>query len=111
VIYLNRRNKPISFEELLKELQGGKANEETPDHVPLETLFNEAFMSQCSSFKSFEEFMAKGNFAVKTHEDIGNIMEELFDRHVARETTFTNWKSMLDKANADYAANRNNGAR
>jgi hypothetical protein len=104
VIFLKKRNKPISFDELLKELQGTKANEGDANHVSLETLFNEAFMKRCSSFKSFEEFLQKGNFAANTHEDISNIPEELFDRHVDRETNFPNWKSMLDKANEEHAA-------
>jgi hypothetical protein len=104
VVCLKKRNKPISFDELLKELQAAKTNEGTPDHVSLEMLFNEDFMSRCSSFKSFEEFLLKGNFAGTTEEDINNIPDELFDRHVDRETHFTNWKSMLAQANAEYAA-------
>jgi hypothetical protein len=104
VVGLKKRNKPISFDELLKELQDMKTNQDALDHVSLETLFNEDFMSRCSSFKSFEEFLLKGNFQAKTQEDISNIPEELLDRHVDRETSFTDWKSMLDKANEEYAA-------
>jgi hypothetical protein len=104
VIELKRRNKPISFDDLLKELQGEKTSEESPGQIPLETLFNEAFMSEYSSFKSFEEFMAKGSFEAKTHEDIKNIPEELLERHVARETRFKDWESMLEKATAEYTA-------
>jgi hypothetical protein len=81
-----------------------KTNEGVVNHVSLEMLFNEDFMSRCSSFKSFEEFVQKGNFVVKTQEDISNIPDELFDRHVDRETNFLDWKSMFDKANAEYAA-------
>nr|WP_123043847.1 hypothetical protein [Cohnella candidum]AYQ75767.1 hypothetical protein EAV92_21345 [Cohnella candidum] len=94
----------MSFDELLIELQGMKTNAGNPDHVPLEILFNEAFMSGCSSLASFEEFLRKGNFSISTIEDIGGIPEELLDRHVDRETRFANWKSMLDQANAEYAA-------
>ncbi|KIL35514.1 hypothetical protein SD71_13125 [Cohnella kolymensis] len=96
----------MSFDELLKELQGAKTNEGMDDHVSLEALFNEAFMKRCSSFKSFEEFLQKGNFQATTQEDISNIPEELFDRHVDRETHFDNWKSMLDQANAEHAARK-----
>lgn len=104
MVILKNRNKPISFEDLLKELQGQKTNEVDPRHISLETLFNEKFMSGCSSFNSFEEFLRKGNFEAKTQEDIRNIPDELFDRHVDRETTFSNWESMLEKANNAYAA-------
>lgn len=97
-----RKQKPMSFDELLKELQGQKSIQEDPNHISLNALFNEAFMSKHSSFKSFGEFLEKGNFQVETHEDIKNIPDELFDRHVARETGFANWQSMLDTANVEY---------
>lgn len=93
----------MSFDELLKELQGQKTIEEDPNHISLGKLFNESFMSKHSGFKSFEEFLDKGNFQAKTHEEIKNISGELLDRHVARETDFANWKSMLDSANREYA--------
>jgi hypothetical protein len=62
-------------------------------------------MSKHSSFKSFEEFLVKGNFQVKTYEDIDNLSDELFDRHIARETNFASWQSMLDTANKEYDGN------
>jgi hypothetical protein len=93
----------MSFDELLKDLQGQKTIQEDPNYISLEELFNESFMSKHSSFKSFGEFLEKGNFQVKTREDIHNIPDELFDRHVARKTGFANWKSMLDTATLEYA--------
>lgn len=99
-----RKQKPMSFDELLKELQGQKTIQEDPNHISLDELLNESFMSKHSSFKSFGELLEKGNFQVNTHEDIANIPDELFDRHIARETDFPNWKSMLDTATMEYAA-------
>jgi hypothetical protein len=93
----------MSFDELLKDLQGQKTIQEDPNHISLEKLFNESFMIKHSSYKSFEEFLQKGSFQVKTQEDINNIHDELFDRHVVRETDFANWKSMLDTATLEYA--------
>jgi len=98
-----RRHKPMSFDELLKDLQGQKTNHENPNHITIQELFNESFMIKHSSFKSFDEFVENGNFQVKTIEDIGIIPEELFDRHVERRTNFSNWKSMLETANKEYA--------
>lgn len=99
-----KKHKPISFDELLMELQGKKTDEEKNKLISLEMLFNESFMTNCSAYKSFQEFLEKGNFTAKSHEDIANIHAELFDRHVARETTFNSWQSMLDKANSEYSA-------
>jgi len=94
----------MSFDELLKDLQGQKTNQEDPNHISLDQLFNESFMNKHSRFNSFREFLEKGNFQVNTQEDINNIHDELFDRHVVRETDFANWKSMLDTANVEYAS-------
>jgi hypothetical protein len=91
----------MSMDELLKDLQGQRTFQEDPNHVSLDELFNESFMSKHSSFKSFGEFLEKGSFQVKTREDINNIHDELFDRHVVRETDFADWKSMLDTATAE----------
>ncbi|MET3291838.1 UNVERIFIED_CONTAM: hypothetical protein ABID98_004408 [Brevibacillus sp. OAP136] len=93
----------MSFDDLLKELQGQKTIQKDPDHISLDELFNESFMSKHSNFKSFGEFLEKGNFQVTTQEDINNIPDELFDRYVVRETGFANWKSMLDTATMEYA--------
>jgi len=38
----------MSFEELLKDLQGQRTIQEDPTHISLEKLFNEAFMSKHS---------------------------------------------------------------
>lgn len=93
-----KKRKPISFDELLLELQGQKTIAKDPNRISLDELFNEAFMSKHSNSKSFAEFLEKGNFQVQVQEDIANIPDELFDRHVARDTKFADWKSMLNQA-------------
>ncbi|MGG4146784.1 hypothetical protein ABEW34_27105 [Paenibacillus algorifonticola] len=92
----------MSFDDLLKELQGQKTNQEDPNEVSLHELFNDSFMSKHSSSSSFGQFLEKGNFQAETHEEIDNIPDELFDRHVARETEFADWKTMLDTATKTY---------
>ncbi|WP_036581624.1 hypothetical protein [Paenibacillus darwinianus] len=93
----------MSFDELLKDLQGQKTMQQDPDHVSLDELFNETFMRKHSGFTSFGDFLEKGNFQAQTQEDIQNIPDELFDRHVDRETDFADWKSMLDAATTNHA--------
>jgi hypothetical protein len=97
-----RKQKPMSFDDLLSELQGQKTIQEDPNHISLNKLFNESFMNKHSNCKSFGEFLEKGNFQADTQADILNIEDELFDRHVARETKFADWKSMLDRANLEF---------
>ncbi|WP_219835414.1 hypothetical protein [Paenibacillus sp. R14(2021)] len=88
----------MPFDELLKELQGQKTAQEDPNNVPLEQLFNASFMKKYSRLESFAAFLEKGQFQVDTRDDIRNIPEELFDRHIARETDFANWNAMLETA-------------
>ena len=70
------------------------------DQESLSQLFNEGFMSKHSRFASFASFLEKGNFQADTLEQIGSIEGELFDRHVARETDFADWQTMLSTAKA-----------
>lgn len=93
-----RKQKAMTFDELLKDLQGQKAMKEDPNRVSLNKLFNEAFMRKFSGFSSFGEFMEKGNFQADSLEDIDKLHGELFDRHIARETDFKDWASMLAAA-------------
>ncbi|GAA3404782.1 hypothetical protein ACFFNY_27565 [Paenibacillus hodogayensis] len=92
----------MSFDDLLKELQGQKTIQE--GQVTLDQLFHETFMSKHSAFSSFQAFLEKGSFQADTLDEIKNIPDELFDRHVARETDFADWKAMLDRANREYEA-------
>lgn len=101
-----RKQKPMSFDELLKDLQGHNKVEEDPNFISLDRLFNESFMTKHSRSASFAEFLEKGNFQVKTREDVKNIPDELFDRYIARETDFSNWESMLGAANAEFAGTK-----
>lgn len=93
----------MSFEDLLEDLQGQKTVQEDTNHVSLTQLCNNAFMRKHSNFENFADFLEKGNFQVETEEDINNVPDELFDRHVDRETKFSNWQSMLSAANQEYA--------
>ncbi|NMO95076.1 hypothetical protein [Paenibacillus lemnae] len=92
----------MSFDDLLKDLQGQKDVQEDPNNISLSKLFNDSFMRKHTRHQSFDEFNEKGNFQVQTYEDVSNILEELYDRHVARETDFRDWNHMLDTAKKEY---------
>ncbi|WP_246469483.1 hypothetical protein [Cohnella nanjingensis] len=89
---------------MLQELQGKNASENDQQQVTLEALFPASFMTKHSSFDSFQAFLAKGNFAARSLDEVRNVAGELLDRHVKRETDFEDWQGMLDQANKDYAA-------
>jgi hypothetical protein len=100
-----QKQKPMSFDDLLKDLQGQKAVQEDPNYVSLDELFNKSFLNKYSKYDDIRVLMEKGNFQVETQKDIDNIPEELLDVFVARETDFPSWKSMLDAASREYAEN------
>ncbi|MBD2846558.1 hypothetical protein IDH44_15265 [Paenibacillus sp. IB182496] len=92
----------MSFDDLLKDLQGQKTIQEDPSRPSLEKLFPASFMRKHSRFNSFREFQENGNFQADTLQDIEKISGELFDRHIDRETDFPNWKTMLESANREF---------
>ncbi|MBJ9989696.1 MULTISPECIES: hypothetical protein [Paenibacillus] len=95
----------MSFDDLLMELKGQKSAQEESGRIALDKLLNGSFMRKHSSFASFQEFLENGNFHAETQEELNKIPDELLDRHVSRQTDFKDWKTMLEQANADYAAN------
>ncbi|WP_347880777.1 hypothetical protein [Paenibacillus sp. F411] len=99
-----RRHQPMSFDDLLKDLKGEKENADNPAQVPLSQLFNDSFMRRHTRHESFASFNEKGKFEVKTYEDVDQIPEELFERHIARETNFKNWDEMLNTAQKEHTA-------
>ncbi|WP_035120669.1 hypothetical protein [Cohnella panacarvi] len=96
----------MAFDELLKELQGLKDVQIDSEGVSLARLLDETFMKKHSTANNFAEFLTKGNFQVETREDVRNIPDELFDRHVARETDFADWNAMLEAATKEYECRR-----
>ncbi|MFS0725198.1 hypothetical protein [Paenibacillus sp. 1P07SE] len=92
----------MSFDDLLKDLQGQKTMQDDPSQPSLEKLFPASFMQKHSRFNSFQEFQEKGNFQADTLQDIEKIAGELFDRHIDRETDFPDWETMLKAANREF---------
>src|SRR5690606_21623160 len=95
-----RRHRPRSCDDLLLARRGQTTSQAVQDEQSLSQMFNERFMSTQSGFTSFAAFLEKGNFQAETREQLSTLEGELFDRHVARETDFADWQSMLDAATA-----------
>ena len=60
-------------------------------------LFNESFMSQYTSFNSWDEFIEKGNF----NKDISQNSLVKFNEFIANNTQFSNWIE-FQKAAGEY---------
>jgi hypothetical protein len=62
-------------------------------------------MIKHTTFKSFDEFLTNGGLIVNSKEDFGNIPNDVFDKHVQKETKFLTWESMIEEAaTGEYVA-------
>lgn len=88
--------------QLKKMEQSAKELEKTTS-VSFDELFISTFMRKNTNYNSFEEFLAAGNFTVLSQEDFEAIPDEDMDQHVAKNTKFNSWQTMLDTAASEYA--------
>lgn len=66
-------------------------------------LLSADFLSSCSSFSSFEEFMNATGFKVESSEDFDAIPQNDMDQFVSKNTTYSNWTELLQAAAGEYA--------
>lgn len=71
--------------------------------VSMEELFGEGFMSSCSKFSSFEEFLDASGYEVQSNEDFEKIPDDEWDDFVSSNTSYQSWKEMQEAAVAKYA--------
>ena len=76
---------------------------ELPRPVAFEDLFDTTFMRRYTKYRSFEKFLAGGNFVIRSQADFEALPEEQMDAHVRRATQFASWKDMIDTATDLYA--------
>jgi hypothetical protein len=72
--------------------------------VPLSDLLNDDFISEHSSFASFNELLAKSPFKVETKEDFEAIPDAKWDSYIAANTSFESWEEMQHQAATKYLA-------
>ncbi|WP_125779588.1 hypothetical protein [Pseudoalteromonas rubra] len=73
--------------------------------VPMDRLLNHEFLSDCSSYSSFEQLIEGGGFKVKSAADFKAIPDEEWDRHISSNTSYDSWDSMLQSALESYTRN------
>lgn len=70
--------------------------------LTLDELMNEAFVSNHSKYKSFDELLSSSPFTVETAEDFKAIPDEQWDRFIDENTDFDTWESMQRAAFKHY---------
>ena len=61
-----------------------------------------AFMAEHTDFATIEEMVEASEFTVETAEDFGAIPHAERDAFIARRTRFADWRTMQEKAVADW---------
>lgn len=66
--------------------------------VPLSELLNDNFISEHSTFASFDELLKASPFKVETKEDFEAIPDTDWDTYIAANTSFESWEEMQQQA-------------
>ncbi|CAI2439073.1 hypothetical protein [Serratia proteamaculans] len=78
---------------------------ETPE-LRFDELFNEEFLSQCSTFVSLDDMLEKSGFKVETAEDFKAIPDDEWERFIVENTSYESWREMQMDAGAKLLEKR-----
>lgn len=89
--------------EQVEELKG-------EHQVPADELFPPAFMSEHTSFESFDAFLEAGGFEVGEEENLeAAVSEDALDRHVRDVSSYGSWEEMREDAEEAWVLDRLKG--
>lgn len=93
------------FDEIERKLQqlADDAEAMAGEHsIPLTELCPPAFMAEHTDFATIEEMFEASGFTVETSEDFAAIPDSEWDTFIASRTRFADWRTMQEKAAADW---------
>lgn len=93
------------FDEIqrnLRRLADNAAAMDGEHSIPLTELCPPAFMAEHTDFATIEEMFGASEFAVGTPEDFAAIPDAEWDAFIANRTRFSDWRTMQEKAVADW---------
>lgn len=73
-------------------------NQDQPQLVDFNELFDTSFMHKYTRYRSFEKFLAGGHFHITCQKDFEELPEEQMDVFVKKASKFASWQEMLDFA-------------
>ncbi len=93
------------FDEIERKLQQLANNAEAMDgehSVSLTELCPPAFMAEHTDFATIEEMFEASGFTVETPEEFAAIPDTAWDAFIASRTRFADWRTMQEKAAAEW---------
>lgn len=89
-------------QQKLKELSDN-AKKLDGQSVPLSEVLTDAFVSENSSFISFDKLIEASGFKVESQTDFEAIPDKEWDEFILANTRFENWQEMIDAAGLLHA--------
>jgi len=96
------------FHRQLEDLKNKVESLSGEQSVPLNELLTPDFLATCSTFSSAEEMFQRSGFKVESREDFAAIPDEPWDDFIRSNTSFFNWREMLQAAGAAWTKNKLN---
>ena len=94
------------FRRQLEEFQNKIESVSGEQSVPLNELLTPDFLATCSTFSSADELFERSGFKVESKEDFAAIPDEPWDEFIRSNTSFFNWKEMLQAAGAAWVKSK-----
>lgn len=86
----------------LKKLAQNAGQLSNVDSIQFRELMSADFLANCSSFVSFEDFIAASGFGIKTEEDFRAVPSEAWEQFIVEKTSFDSWVDMQKGAMTAY---------
>lgn len=91
-----------AFQKKLTDLKNKVESISGERSIPLNELLTPDFLAACSTFSSAEELFERSGFKVESQEDFAAIPDEPWDEFIRANTSYFNWKEMLQAAGAAW---------
>ncbi|WP_312216991.1 hypothetical protein [Pantoea vagans] len=82
------------FSDQIDQLKKNLEAVSGPQEIPFSELFNNQFLSECSSFTSLEDMFHKSGFSVETKEDFAAIPDQEWEDFITQNTSYSSWREM-----------------
>jgi len=90
------------FRRQLEDLENKVQSLSGQQSVPFNELLTPDFLSTCSTFSSADEMFERSGFQVESREDFAAIPDEAWDNFICTNTSYFNWREMLQAAGAAW---------
>jgi len=93
-------------QQKLRDLSNRARQLDGPQNVSILELLTPSFLSTCSRFESAHEMFEASGFKIESKEDFKAIPDAEWDEFIKKNTSFPNWRQMLEAAAVPWTKQR-----